>query len=99
MLLRVFRMQEHPRGRKVSDGTVLDHHPSVVCAYQACRDVAGTSREDAKLGRSPGWNLLGDERSRLFIYASVQRTEVDGSEDKQDDRQSTCDPSKYLRSV
>ena len=99
VLLRVFRMQGRPRGRKVPDGTVLQHDLSVVCCYQACRDVAGTSREEAKLGRPPGWNLVRAERSRLCIYAFLQRKCVDGGEDKQDDRQNKCDFSNCLRSI
>ena len=71
----------------------------MVCSYQACRDVAGTSREDAKLGRSPGWNLVRAERSRLCINALVERKLVDGRDDKQDDRHNTCESSKFLRSV
>ena len=70
----------------------------MVCAYQACRDVAGTSREDAKLGRSPGWNLVRAERSRLCVYAFLERKVVDGSDDKQDDLHNTCDSSNCLRS-
>ena len=62
-------------------------------------DVAGTSREDAKLARSPGWILVRAERSRLCVYAFVQRTEVDGSEDNQDDRKNTCDSLNCLRSI
>ena len=92
-------MQGRPRGRKVPDGTVLQHDPSVVCAYETCRDVAGTSPEDAKSGRSPGWNLVRAERSRLCVYAFVQMEGFDGSEDKLDDRQNTCDFSNCLRSI
>ena len=71
----------------------------MVCAYQTCRDVGGTSREDAKLGRSPGWNRVRAERSRICVYAFVQRKGVDISEDKQDDRKNTCDFSNCLRSI
>ena len=71
----------------------------MVCFYQACSDVAGTIREDAKLGRSPGWNLLGDERSRLCKYAFVERKMVDGSKDRKDDLHDICDSSNCLRSV
>ena len=71
----------------------------MVFAYQACRDVAGTSREEAKLGRPPGWNLVRAERSRLCVYAFVQRTEVDGIEDKHNDRKNTCDSLNCLRSI
>ena len=50
----------------------LQHDTSVVCPDQACRDVAGTSREDAKLGRLPGWNLVRAERSSICVYAFVR---------------------------
>ena len=73
ILLRMFRMQGRPRRRKVTDGTVLLHYPLVVCFYQSCGDVAGASREDAKLGRSPGWNMVRADCSRLCMYAFVQR--------------------------
>ena len=99
MLLRVFRIQGRPQESKVPDRTFLQHNPSVLCAYLKFRDVAGTSREDAKLGRSPGWILVRAERSRLCVYAFVQRKWVDGSDDKQDDRQNTCDFSNCLRSI
>ena len=68
----------------------------MVCSDQACRDAAGTSREDVKLGFSPGWNLVRAERSRLCIYAFVERKLVDGRDDEQDELHNTCDSSKCL---
>ena len=68
VLIRVFGMHERPRCRKVPDGTVLQLYFSVVCSSQARQAVAGTSPEDAKLGRSTDWNLVRAASSRLFIY-------------------------------
>ena len=45
----------------------------VVCAYQARRNVSVRGGGDVKLGRSPGWNLIRSGRSRLCIYAFVER--------------------------
>ena len=53
-------------------GRVLHHDPSVVRPSQACGHTPGEGREDVKLGRSPGWNLVRAERSRLCIYAYVE---------------------------
>ena len=88
----------HEKGKSFGE-TVLQHDPSVICSYQACRDVSGTSREDAKLRRSPGWNLVRAKRSRLSVYAFVERKLVDGSCDQQYDLNNTCDSSNVLRSV
>ena len=71
----------------------------MVCSYQACLDVTGTIREDDELGRSPGWDLVQSERSRLCIYAFLERKLVDGRCDQQDDPNNKCDSTKYLRSV
>ena len=68
----------------------------LITSTQGC---CPTSREDDKSGRSPGWNLVRAERSRLCVYAFVQRKGVDGSEDKQDDWQNTCDFSNCLSSI
>ena len=54
-------------------GEILQSDPQVVCAEQACRNVPVQGRGDVKLGRSPGLNLARAERSRLRIYAFVER--------------------------
>ena len=54
------------------NGGVLQPDLQVVCANQACRHVPDESRGDVKLGRSPGWNLVRAERSRLCIFAYVE---------------------------
>ncbi|CAI5701516.1 unnamed protein product [Peronospora effusa] len=40
---------------------------------QARRDVPRETREDGKLGRSPGWNLVRAERSNCCIFAYVEK--------------------------
>ena len=56
-------------------------------------------RENAKLGRSPGWNLVRAERSKLCVYAFVEKQLIKERGDRQDDPPNTCDSSKILRSV
>ena len=80
-------------------GTVLQLDPPVLRPYLACRDVAGTIREDAKLKRLPGWNPVRAERPRLCLYAFVERKVVGGRVDHPDDPDNTCDSSKCLRFV
>ena len=57
------------------NGRILQHDPPVVRSDQTRRDAAGKGREDVKLGRSPGLNLVRDERSSLCIIAYVERRE------------------------
>ena len=78
---------------------ILQLDPSVVCSYQACSTVAEPSREDAKVGRSLGWNLVRAEHSRICIYAFVERNLVYGRTNHQEEPNITCDSSKYMRSV
>ena len=54
-------------------GKVLQSDAQVVCAYQARRTVYVRGGGDVKLGRSSGWNLVRAERSRLCIYAFVEK--------------------------
>ena len=67
----------------MSHGGVLHHDPRLVRPEQACRDAAREDREDVKLGRSPGLNLVRAERSGLCIIAYVERKKTD-RESKQD---------------
>jgi hypothetical protein len=54
-------------------GRVLQLDPSVVQARSARRHVPVSCREDVKLGRSPGWHPVRDERSTFCIYAYVEK--------------------------
>ena len=54
-------------------GKVLQSEAQAVCAYQARRNVYVRCGGYVKLGRSPEWNLVRAERSRLCIYAFVER--------------------------
>ena len=60
-------------------GKSLQSDAQVVCAFQARRNVSVRGGGDVKLGRSPGWNLVRAERSRLCIYAFVEK-QVKGHE-------------------
>ena len=44
---------------------------------QACGAATRGRREDVKLGRSPGWNLVRVERSDCCIYAFVEKHPVE----------------------
>ena len=68
------------------NGRILQHDPPVVRSDQTRRDVAGKGREDVKLGRSPGLNLVREERSSLCIIAYVERRE-----DQEDSLRSASD--------
>ena len=82
------------------NGGVLQPDPQVVCAHQACWHVPDESRGDVKLGRSPGWNLVRAERSRLCIYAFVERKPTDQDARKRvDSIVNTCDDSNCFRSI
>ena len=54
-------------------GGILQSDPQVVCTQQACRNVPAQGRRDVKLGRSRGFDLVRDERSRLFVYAFIEK--------------------------
>ena len=84
---------------KVPDGTIFHLDPPVVCSYQASRDVAGIIREDAKSGRSLGWNPVRAERSRLCFYAFVEMMLVNRKGDHQNDLTYTCDSLNCLSPV
>ncbi|POM63231.1 hypothetical protein PHPALM_27493, partial [Phytophthora palmivora] len=47
--------------------------PTVVQSYQARRDIARDGGENVKLGRSPVWKPVRDERSSYCIYAYVEK--------------------------
>jgi hypothetical protein len=55
------------------DGRVLQLDPSVVQAGSTRWHVPARSREDVKLGRSPVWKPVRDERSTFCIYAYVEK--------------------------
>ena len=80
-------------------GRVLQPDPQVVCSDQACWDASAESRRDAKLGRSPGWNLVRAERSKLCVYAFVEKRSTDQDVNQRTDQINTLDNSKSLRSV
>ncbi|OWY95134.1 hypothetical protein PHMEG_00034942, partial [Phytophthora megakarya] len=73
--LRLSRMRRDARRREVPNGGILQSDPPVVCPEQTCWDVASERGEDAKLERSPGWNLVRAERSELCIFAYVEKRE------------------------
>ena len=60
----------------MTDGIVLQCNASVVQPDQACRAVARGRREDVKLERSPGWNLVRAKRLEFCNYASVEKCPV-----------------------
>ncbi|POM63185.1 hypothetical protein PHPALM_27546, partial [Phytophthora palmivora] len=55
------------------DGSVLQFDPPVVCSHETRWDAARRRGKDVKLERSPGWNLVRAERSKLCIYAYVEK--------------------------
>jgi len=55
------------------DGRVLQLDPSVVQAGSTRWHVPARSREDVKLGRSPVWKPVRDERSTFYISAYVEK--------------------------
>ncbi|POM79452.1 Hypothetical protein PHPALM_2879, partial [Phytophthora palmivora] len=57
----------------MSDGGILQFDPSVVRPHQTRWDVARRRGEDVKLELSPGWNLVRAERSKISIYAYVEK--------------------------
>ena len=58
-------------------GRILQPDPQVVRPNQARRTTTGQGGGDVKLGRSPGWKLARAERSRLCIYAFVEKGKID----------------------
>ena len=54
-------------------GKVRQSDAQLVCAHQARRNVFVRGKGDVKLERSPGWNLVRAEHSRLCTYAFVER--------------------------
>ncbi|OWZ14289.1 LOW QUALITY PROTEIN: reverse transcriptase [Phytophthora megakarya] len=54
---------------------ILQSDPPVVCPEQTRRNVASECGQDAKLERSPGWNLVRAERSEICIFAYVEKRE------------------------
>ena len=81
------------------DGRVLQPDPQVVRSDQACWDASAGSRRNAKLGSSPGWNLVRAERSNLCVYAFVEKRSTDQDVKQRTDEINTLDNSKSLRSV
>ena len=66
--------------------------PQVVRADQARGATPDQGGGDVKLGRSPGWNLVQAERSRLCIYAFVETERIDqGSNNWFGPIANTCD--------
>ena len=66
-------------------GKVLQSDAQVVCAYQTRGNVSARGGGDVKLGRSPGWNMVRAERSKLCIYAFVEK-QVKGQEVNDQDK-------------
>ncbi|OWZ01402.1 hypothetical protein PHMEG_00027216 [Phytophthora megakarya] len=64
--------------------------------YQA---VIRTSREDVKLGRSPGWNPVLAERSRYSIYAYVNKVTADRRRKESELRGNTCNLHSYTAEI
>ena len=58
-------------------GNFLQSDAQLVCAYQARRNVSVRGGGDVELGRSPGWNPVRADWSRLFIYTFVERKSKD----------------------
>ncbi|OWY98545.1 hypothetical protein PHMEG_00030667 [Phytophthora megakarya] len=63
------------------------------------RAVPRTSREDVKLGRSPGWNPVRAERSRYCIYAYVNKATEDRGRKESDLRGNTCNLHSYTAKI
>ncbi|ETO99707.1 hypothetical protein F441_22874, partial [Phytophthora nicotianae CJ01A1] len=81
----------------MSDGGVLQLDPSVVRPRQAWRRPARKRRKDVKHGRSPAWKPGRAERSKLCIYAYVEkRSEVSQRKNLIDN---TCDLHEKHTSV
>ncbi|OWZ03646.1 LOW QUALITY PROTEIN: hypothetical protein PHMEG_00024584 [Phytophthora megakarya] len=73
--LRLSRMRRDARPREVPNGGILQSDLPVVCPEQTWRNVASERGEDAKLERSPGWNLVQAERSEICIFVYVEKRE------------------------
>ena len=71
----------------------------MVCADQTCWDAPTGCRGDVKLGRSPGRNLLRAERSRLCIYAFVEKRSTNQEINQWINPINTCEASKIFRSI
>ncbi|POM70555.1 Hypothetical protein PHPALM_12981 [Phytophthora palmivora] len=58
---------------KVYHGGILQFDPAMVQSHQARWNAARDGGEDVKLGRSPVWKPVRDERSSYCIYAYVEK--------------------------
>ena len=73
-------------------GRILQPDPQVVRPNQARRTTTGQGGGDVKLGRAPAWKLARAERSRLCIYAFVEKGKIDqGSNNRIGPIANTCD--------
>ncbi|OWZ17067.1 Eukaryotic/viral aspartic protease [Phytophthora megakarya] len=75
--VRVSGMRGRSRDRGMSHGGILQPDTQMVRSDSRRRAVPRTTREDVKLGRSPGWNPVRAERSRYYIYAYVNKATTD----------------------
>ena len=73
------------------------HDPTVVRPKQACRDASRECREDVKLERSPGLNLVRVERSSLCIIAYVKKKKTDRESKQNADMKTNISRSKSKR--
>ncbi|OWZ03462.1 hypothetical protein PHMEG_00024808 [Phytophthora megakarya] len=80
-------------------GGILQSDPQMVRSDSTRRAVLRTSREDVKLGRSPGWNPVRAERSRYCIYAYVNKATADRDRKKSELRGNTCNLHSYTAKI
>ncbi|OWZ10789.1 reverse transcriptase [Phytophthora megakarya] len=80
-------------------GHPTDSDPQMVRSDSTRRVVPRTSREDVKLGRSPGWNPVRAERSRYCIYSYVNKATADRDKKKSDLRGNTCNLPSYTAKI
>ena len=86
------------RGRKVSDGRVLNSTHQWTCRPSLLGFPADDWR-DVKLLRLSGWNLVRAERSKLCMYAFDDRRSTDQGVYKQIHPINTCQDSTFMRSI
>ncbi|OWY96896.1 LOW QUALITY PROTEIN: hypothetical protein PHMEG_00032718 [Phytophthora megakarya] len=80
-------------------GGILQSDPQMIRSDSTRRAVPRTSREDVKLGRSPGWNPVRAERSRYCIYAYVNKATEDRGRKESDLRGNTCNLHSYTAKI
>ncbi|OWY96830.1 LOW QUALITY PROTEIN: hypothetical protein PHMEG_00032802 [Phytophthora megakarya] len=83
----------------MSHGGILQSDPQMVRSDSARRAIPRTSREDVKLGCSPGWNLVRAERTRYCIYAYVNKVTEDRGRKESGLRGNTCNLHSYTAKI